>query len=168
MIRSVVLLLRSVLAMLFLIAVLGGPSGFAEAPVPDTNPLKMTYFGNNQYPAQHQDAVVAQGVLVVVYNLDAPINLEKELALGLPADDVDKATRIAQARIAEIPQKSFVTLFTGVIQARQWHVERFPAVVFGNGDALLYGVTDLNEALELWREHRDQNAGSVGVQGVGL
>jgi hypothetical protein len=52
-----------------------------------------------------------------------------------------------------------VNLFTGVLKAREWGLERFPAIVFGQGESVVYGVTDLEQAVLLWRDHQ---TGGIG------
>jgi len=37
------------------------------------------------------------------------------------------------------------------MKAKQWGIQRYPAVVFGDGDSVVYGVTDLQEAIERWQ-----------------
>lgn len=115
--------------------------------------VEVFFFGNNQYQPTHIEAARALGASVTIYNLDAQVNLEKQLAEGLPAHDIAKATAMAQQRIAQIPQQDMVNLFTGVLRAREWGIERFPAVVFGPGRAVVYGLTDLEQAVLLWRDH---------------
>lgn len=122
-------------------------------------PVHVTFFGNNQYQPTGIEAVEREGVIVTVYNLDSQVNLEKHLAEGLPVDDLEKATAIARSRVAQISQQEMVSLFTGILRAREWGIERFPAIVFGRGESVVYGVTDLEQALMLWR---DLQAAGIG------
>lgn len=128
-------------------------------PVCLAQSVEMSFFGNNQHQPTHIEAAQHLGASVTIYNLDSQVNLEKQLAEGLPVDDLDKATAIARHRVAQISQQEMVSLFTGIQMAREWGVERFPAIVFGRGDSVVYGVTNLEQALMIWR---DQQAVGVG------
>ncbi|MGE0116228.1 MAG: DUF1525 domain-containing protein [Steroidobacteraceae bacterium] len=114
--------------------------------------VTVTFFGNNNYQPQHVDWLKAQpGVNVVLFNLDDHRNMEKELAAGLSPGDPARSTAIAQERVKAIPPTRLEALFTGPMKAREWQVQRVPAVVFGEGRSVVYGVTDMRMALERWQ-----------------
>ena len=46
----------------------------------------------------------------------------------------------------------FIQAYQGVIVGTQYRVTRYPAVIFGHGQAVVYGVTDLPRALTLYRQ----------------
>lgn len=117
-----------------------------------TPSVTVTYFGNNQYPPQNVDWLKSQaGVTLLLINLDDHRNLEKELAAGLSPSDPTRTTAIAQERVKVIPPSRLEALFTGPMKAREWQVMRVPAVVFGEGRSVVYGVRDLQEAIERWQ-----------------
>lgn len=129
-------------------------SALLWVPVCLAQSVEMSFFGNNQHQPTHIEAAQHLGASVTIYNLDSQVNLEKQLAEGLPVDDLDKATAIARHRVAQISQQVMVSLFTGILRAREWGIERFPAIVFGRGDSVVYGVTNLEQALMLWRDQQ--------------
>lgn len=129
------------------------------APVCLAQSVAVSFFGNNQYQPTNTEEARQLGASVTVYNLDSQVNLEKQLADGLPVNDLDKATAIARQRVAQISQQEMVNLFTGVLKAREWGLKRFPAIVFGQGESVVYGVTDLEQAVLLWRDHQ---TGGIG------
>ncbi len=123
-----------------------------SASAESRNGMAVTFFGNNQIqPTNAEWARDQPGLQLLVINLDEHRNLEKELAEGLPLNDPDRATALARQRTAAVPQSRWDALFVGQMKARQWGVTRFPAVVFGDGDSVVYGVTDLQDAIERWQ-----------------
>lgn len=126
---------------------IGTFSGAQAAEVP----LQITYFGNNLYPpAGIEDLKAHASTSVTVYNLDDHRNLEKELAAGLPKKDLELAKRMAKQRVASIPKERFEALFVGPSTARRWMIEKYPAVVFGNGEAVVYGTQNIDNAYAIW------------------
>ncbi|CBL45387.1 hypothetical protein HDN1F_35140 [gamma proteobacterium HdN1] len=114
--------------------------------------IEVTYFGNDQYPPQQVEWAKAQPDLqVVIVNLDDHRNLENELSKDLPNNDPEKAMAIARERVLAVEQARWDTLFSGPIKAKEWQVQRIPAVVFGQGKQVVYGVTDLQKAVGEWR-----------------
>lgn len=128
-------------------------SGAVAAPAA----VQVTFIGNDQYQPTGIEAVRQQGFEVSVYNLDAHRNLEKQLSEGLPVDDMERAREMARQRAAAVSQATWDGLFLGQVNARRWGIDRLPAVVFGNGEAVVYGITDLEEAIGYWREAREQD-----------
>lgn len=140
--------------LVFIVLCMGSLSACAEIQ----KNIAVTFFGSNQFQpknvewAQHQP-----GINLLIINLDDHQKLERELALNLPLNDSDRAVAIATQRVAAVPQSHWDRLFVGQMKARQWGINRYPAVVFGDGDHVVYGVTDLQEAIERWRA----NGGAV-------
>lgn len=118
--------------------------------------VQVTFFGNNQYQPLNIEWVNPQEAFkITVFNLDAHKNLEEELSAGLPKGDLDQATVIARQRVSAIPQTRWDSLFEGLMLARKWNIQRYPAVVFGDGESVIYGVCDLQKAVEYWTLSRD-------------
>lgn len=115
------------------------------------DPLQMTFFGNNEYQPSNVDWIKQQGIHLSIINLDDHRNLENELSNGLPQNDQDKAIAIAKKRVKAIGQDRLNGLFEGVLKARRWGILRYPAVVFGDGKSVIYGVTDLQSAYSHWQ-----------------
>lgn len=116
-------------------------------------PPVVTYIGTNDYEIVNAGAAEAHGVRLVVYNLDAHRNLEKRLSADLPDDPVE-AERIANERLEALDGRTVQEAFRGVALAIQWDLRKAPAIVFGAGEQVIYGVTDLEEALKRWEFHR--------------
>lgn len=122
-------------------------------------PVQVTFFGNNQFQPTGVKAAERDGAIVTVYNLDAQVNLEKQLSEGLPTSDLKKAIALARQRVGKYTPEEMAALFNGVMRAREWGVDRIPAVVFGKGSAVVYGVTDLEQALGIWNSQTSRDAG---------
>ena len=120
---------------------------------PPREPLTVTFFGNNHFLPQNVEWLKAQpNVSVTIINLDEPRNLEKELSAGLPVDEPERALALTRQRLQSINPSRWETLFRGHMKARQWGVKRYPAVVFGDGKGVVYGLTDLQDAFGYWQE----------------
>lgn len=89
----------------------------------------------------------AQGA--VVYDLSAPNRLNLGLDSGLPRNQ-EAALAMAKARIAS-NSETIRSAYAGYGKAAQYQIAKIPAVVFGHGEAVVYGATDVAEALTLYR-----------------
>lgn len=103
-------------------------------------------------PLQGIEHLQAQGVAVTVYDLSARKSLEAELSQGLPGDP-----RLAQVmvrervlRLSEPMKQALIDAHQGELNARQYRIRQVPAVVF-DGRYLVYGTSDLTEALQTYR-----------------
>jgi len=99
-------------------------------------------------------------VSVAVYAIDAFAELQSTLSRDLPADP-EAAKALALSRIEGLDTDRMAQLKSaslGLAKAYQYGLDRYPAVVF-DGRALVYGVTDLTEALAMyasWRKEQGQ------------
>ena len=97
---------------------------------------------------------------VELYTIDGIKRIEQELSGGLTADS-DAARHQATKRITQLDegQKQQVQRAAiGLSKALQYGIDRYPAIVF-NGEAVVYGVTDLTKALdfnEAWQQGRSR------------
>ncbi len=92
---------------------------------------------------------------VQIYILDEPARIEAELSASLPQDK-NAAAEFARARVQGAWREEAQLLtraYRGLLTARQYGVLRLPAIVF-DGTAIVYGVTDLEEALSIYRSWR--------------
>jgi len=98
-----------------------------------------------------------QGYVVTVHNLDDGKRLVKGLAKGLPPNQ-DAAQRQLQATFKRMGKArlraQLMQAFQAQIVSAQYGVTRYPAVVFDHGEAVIYGVTDLQAALRRYRAWR--------------
>ncbi len=94
----------------------------------------------------------AAGRAVQIYTLDALSAIEAGLSARLPRDS-EIAAQLASAEIQGAWRKNAETLthaYQGLLKARQYSLQKLPAVVF-DGQAVIYGITDLSQALSHYR-----------------
>lgn len=132
------------LATLLLAVVSGQNVAAATAELP----ARMTVITDAKHPLQGLDGLRTRtGIDVQVYDLSAPIDVEAELAAGLPAER-EAAAQVARSRLADPQfQARLRSAYQGHLRALQFQITRYPAVLFEDGRAVIYGVTDLPEAL---------------------
>lgn len=95
-------------------------------------------------------------VSVEVYAIDGVERFEAELSRGLPAN-TDAAKRMALERlgrlgVAQMQRVRHATL--GLSKAMQYGLDRYPAIVL-DGQAVVYGVTNVQEALHRYRQWQE-------------
>lgn len=132
-------MMRPALVPLIAAAVLAVGPAHAQQPI-----QKVEVFANSAMVLTN-----AQGA--TVYRLDGLQQLQDELSQGLPSDP-NKAAQIAQQRMRAMGaglQERASNAATGIGLATQYGVDRMPAVVI-NGQAIVYGVTDVAEAVRLF------------------
>ena len=97
-----------------------------------------------------------QAATVTVYVVDGLAQFEAALSRDLPTDTQTAKTE-ALRRIGALNEVEMVPAkeaALGLAKAMQYGVDRFPAIVI-DGVAVIYGVTDLAEAIQrygAWRE----------------
>ena len=90
-----------------------------------------------------------------VYELDCIRRIETELSKGLAADP-EQSKHIVLQRIQQLDEPARAQMKStaeGLAKAMQYGIDRYPAIVF-DGQAVVYGVTDLTVALahyQTWR-----------------
>ncbi len=111
---------------------------------------------DSRHPVKALDRISGE-TTVRQYYLDAPKQLEAELSAGLAAE-LSLAKQQALARLHRMGkhdmQRQFTIAYGGLIKALSYRIDRYPAVVFDNGQAVIYGVTDLEQALHHYRRWR--------------
>lgn len=122
--------------------------------------LSLEVFTAAEFPVSGQDDRRMQGATVTVYAIDGLEQFDLALSQNLPTD-ADAAKAEALRRIGELDDARMAPAkdaAIGLAKAVQYGVDRYPAIVV-NGTAVLYGVTDLGEAVaryEAWRAVRSQ------------
>lgn len=110
---------------------------------------------SDDFPLAGIEDLAGQGIEVKTYNLDDGKRLTANLATGLPPNQ-EQAKRTLEQRFKqqgmEAVKQQFMRAFQGRIVGVQYGVSRYPAVVFNQGQAVVYGVTDLSRALAIYRE----------------
>ncbi|MEW8139162.1 MAG: DUF1525 domain-containing protein [Candidatus Thiodiazotropha endolucinida] len=135
--------LKRIVSVLFLMF-FQWPLALADAP------LAVTYIGTNAHTLVNAKAAEHYNVALSVYNIDGHRNLEKELSADLPQNFVE-AEKIANDRLMALDGKAIQDAFRGVALTLQWDLRKVPAIVFGDGDQVIYGVTNLDEALKRYQ-----------------
>lgn len=95
------------------------------------------------------------------FDLSAPRRLEEEIGSDLPADPT-AAERIAKARLAKLGSDiamRFAEAYRGIVVAKTYALNRYPAIVFDRGAAVVYGETDVWKAVESYREWKAKRGG---------
>lgn len=127
---------------------------YASTPL---NAIEVVF--NDQTPVSNthliQSSLQAQGVTVGFYNLDAPAQLSKDLSQGLPAH-IELAKKIVLQRLNQDGSAALNARYQSAYQALSkslaYGLDRFPAVVFNHGQAVVYGVTDLAVAVQMFQQ----------------
>jgi integrating conjugative element protein (TIGR03757 family) len=96
-----------------------------------------------------------RGSEIIVYEIDGIQSVERDLSLNLSAD-TQQSKQIALQRIQNMDEQTRLKMqfaATALAKAMQYGIDRYPAIVF-NGQAVVYGITDLQTALahyQAWR-----------------
>jgi|GEM_PF-2097275 len=98
---------------------------------------------------------LADRTAIHLYDMNAPERVEDELGHGLPPDP-EQSKRILMERMQAIGierlKQRFVAAYQGVINARKYGIDRYPSIVFDEGASVVYGVVDLQDALNRYRD----------------
>ena len=108
-------------------------------------PTRITYLGTNHYQISRAENV--SDYQIEIFNLDELNNLEKEITRNLPNDPV-QAERLANARMQDLDNEKAMRMFKSVALLIEWDVKKLPAFVFGEGEYVIYGVTDTAIAIQ--------------------
>ena len=94
-----------------------------------------------------------------VYEIDGIQQFEEQVSRGL-SEDANTAKLQAIKRTTQLDegQKQQVQrAAVGLSKAMQYGIDRYPAIVF-DGEAVVYGVTDLAEAMHRYRQWQETTA----------
>jgi integrating conjugative element protein (TIGR03757 family) len=103
----------------------------------------------------HSTTLLTNTAGAQIYLLDGLKMLELELSQGL-SSDAQASAQIAQERIVRMGpalQKRAANAAQAITLAKQYGIERVPAVVFG-GQTVVYGVSDVAQAAALFSQQR--------------
>lgn len=123
----------------------GAPAKPGAAAEP---PLRIEVFANSAMP-------ITNAVGATVYVLDALQLLEDQLSQGLPATEAE-ALPVARERVRRLGgalQQRAANASQGMVLAARYGIDRIPAVVI-DGRAIVYGLTDVAEAVAAYRQRR--------------
>ena len=91
---------------------------------------------------------------VDIHVVDGLAALERELSDGLPGDP-GKAQRQALQRInllGEELRSRVESAAGGLVLAQKFGIKKVPAIVFEGGGSVIYGVTDVRQAVEIYQQ----------------
>ena len=92
---------------------------------------------------------------LVSYELDGIQQFETQLSSHLPANP-NRSKQIALKRIQQMDEQTMAAVqnaAVGLAKAMKYGVDRYPAIVF-DGETVVYGLTDLNSALDYYQTWR--------------
>lgn len=121
---------------------------------------EVVYFlGNNHLVATNKDSM--DGFKVNSLNLDGQHNLEKLLVEGI---DVKKLSpeemKIAEIevnkKLEELDKSIIQKAFMPLLLAAKFDIKKIPAFVFDEGAAVVYGVTNTIEAIQIYETWRNR------------
>lgn len=144
--------------MKYLIGLLLLSQGLSQGLAIAGESLSVTFLGTNQHKVAGTDEMPSD-IDFATYNLDAKRNLEFELGKDLPLDDEVKAQRIATARLDAMGQAPIMRSMQSISLMIRWDIKKLPAVVFGDGKYVIYGITDMPTALKIFRNSRKVTGG---------
>lgn len=102
-----------------------------------------------------QTILQQQGITFKRYNLDAPIALDQALSQDLP-NTLDAAKNSLQQHLNQmggvVLKQQYAAAYQGLVKSIAYQLDRLPAIIFNNGEAVIYGVTDLEVALLKYRQ----------------
>ncbi len=110
-------------------------------------PGSIEVFTDSLHPVQSDAAATS------VYVIDRIDRLQQELSNDLPTDP-EIAKQMALRHLQRVDARlsgELENAATGLVKAMQYGLDRYPATVF-DGQFVVYGVTDLVAATQLYRE----------------
>ena len=146
---------------LFIMLMLAAVIGFSRAHATTANQqaLSVEVFTTAdrevQWELEAETKAADQAIDLQVYALDGIQQFETQLSSNLPTDP-DQSKQIALQRIQQLDEQTMAAVqnaAVGLAKAMQYGIDRYPAIVF-DGKAVVYGLTDLNSALDHYRTWR--------------
>jgi len=120
---------------------------------------------SNQRPIQSVDWRSASSsennLEITILNLDAVQSLHAQLSQGLPNDET-LARTVVQQKIADIGRSKLEdelrTAYLPLGAMMAYGLDRYPVIIFDQ-QAVIYGVTDLAQAINQYRQWREDQQG---------
>jgi integrating conjugative element protein (TIGR03757 family) len=119
-----------------------------------SEPVRVEIFTGHNLPIQPapRGDVASAPLMIEVYALDGIERFEAILSERLPTDP-NAARRMALKRVRQVDAvriEEAQRAAVGLVRVAEYGVDRYPAIVF-NGHAVVYGVTEIGEALRHYR-----------------
>lgn len=132
----------------------------AETPVP---PRLMEVFTSAAYPITNEGFISGtrrrDTTTLVIHAVDGLEVIAAALSAGLPATAADaRAQALARMRQGGLALRRRVGRAVEALEAAaRYGLAKYPAIVFDEGESVIYGVTDIAEAYSIYlREARRQ------------
>lgn len=132
--------------LMVLIATSVSPAAFATEDGKRPSTIDVFVTSNAEISGQRAD--------VKVYVVDGLAALDRELSEGLPRDP-KAAQKEALKRINALGdgfRARAESAAEGLVLAQEYGIKRVPAIVFDDGISVVYGVTDIGDAIEIYRQ----------------
>ncbi len=145
-------------ALLTITVVLIGPAELANADA--KLPSSMDIFTTAEFPIQRigfiADTLRARATKLMLYRVDGLEELQQILNENLP-NDPERAQAIALermqtdgTRIRQLAQEGADALELAI----RYGIDRYPAMVFNDGESVIYGITNVEEAVAIYLRER--------------
>lgn len=118
---------------------------------------QMDVFTNDAYGANSLKAAVSQGWNVRLYNMDEYLKVKKEMSFSRPNTE-SQARALAKEKMKKVSVERLRTSLHGAMKAIQFDIRKIPAVVFNDGEAVVYGVRDIDVAINMYEQWRKNGA----------
>lgn len=149
-----------VAAVFALVMVFTFVSWSATASADTKLPATMDIFTTGEYPISRAEFITGNArrdhTKLQIHHVDGLKQLEATLSEGLP-NDPDQAQAIAlqrmqnqRLRVKEVAQKGADSLELAI----RYGVNRYPAIVFNQGESVIYGVTNVEDAIAIYLRER--------------
>jgi len=123
--------------------------------LPATEQPFIEVISSDLFPITGIKSLQRQGYLVNVYNLDDGKRLVAQIGANLP-NNQNAAKNVLQQRFKKMGDKQvkaqFIQAYQAVTLSTQYGLSRYPVVVFNHGESVIYGETNLAQALSLYQQ----------------
>lgn len=145
-------------------AVIIGLGGASVQAASNLWPESVLVVSSDKYPVTTPDTFKSYIPKLTLLNLDSVSHMESRLSNGLPADE--KLARAEFHRRVEVIGKARLEselrgAYQAVGAAMAYRLDRYPVIIFDER-WVVYGLTDLSQALEKYRQWR-LDAGEVTI-----
>lgn len=131
-----------ILSLLSSVVVAGESVSLIEIFVDDLNAIKHGRITNK----------AGLNVEFVIYDLSGPERFEKELSRGI-SGSIDQVKRKVLKKVQGLPasymEEHVMTPYKGLLKAMEYELTKLPAIVFNNGESVIYGVRNINKAVQI-------------------
>ena len=128
--------------------------GFCSNSQAEEQPF-IEVISSDLFPVSDIQVLQRQGYSINVYNLDNGKRLVAQIGANLPHNQ-EAAKNALQQRFKKMGEEQvkaqFIQAYQAVTISTQYGLTRYPAVVFNHGESVIYGETNLVQALRLYQQ----------------